>query len=78
MGKTPELCLTENKGFLLTKRLNGRRPELLLSLRQQYGKPTKPVKDARMAWKNKGENFSEALLKIRANGIKQNYEKTVV
>ena len=66
IGKIPELSLPVNDGLLFAKRLEGRHRELLWSLRQQYGKPTKPVKDARKAWKDKGENFSEALLKVRA------------
>lgn len=66
MGKIPELYPTENDEFLLTKRLEEKHHKLLLGLKQQYGKPIKPIKDARKAWKDTGENFSEALLKMRA------------
>lgn len=66
IGKTPELCLPVNDGLLFAKHPKEKHHELLWSLRQQYSKPTKPVKNARKAWKDKGESFSEALLKMRA------------
>ena len=63
--KITELSLTEIGGLFSAKRLKERHYELLQKLKQQYGKPKKSVKDARKAWKDKYENFSEELLKMR-------------
>lgn len=63
--KITELSLTEIGGLFSARRLKERHHELLQKLKQQYGKPKKSVKDARKAWKNEGESFSEELLKIR-------------
>lgn len=65
IGKITELNLTEIGGFIYAKRLKERHHELLQKLKQQYGKPKKSVKDARKAWKDEGESFSEELLKMR-------------
>lgn len=47
------------------RRLKERHHELLQKLKRQYGKPKKSVKDARMAWKDEGESFTEELMNIR-------------
>lgn len=63
--KITDLSLTEIGGLFHAKRLSERHIKLLRRLKLQFGKPTKSVKNARMAWKDKEENFSDELLRMR-------------
>lgn len=64
-GKITELSFREIGGLFYVKRLEERHHELLRELKQQYGKPKRSVKDAREAWRDGGESFSEELLRMR-------------
>lgn len=62
---TPELSLTEISGFFHARQLKKKHHDLLEVLKKEYGKPKKSVKEARKAWKDKGENFSDDLVSMR-------------
>ena len=63
--KMTELSLTEISGLFHAKRLKEKHHGLLEILKKQYGKPKKSVKEARKAWKDKGESFSDELISMR-------------
>lgn len=63
--KTTELSLTEISGLFHAKRLKEKQHGLLEILKKQFGKPKKSVKEARKAWKDKGESFSDELISMR-------------
>lgn len=64
-GKITELSLTEISGLFHAKRLKEKHHGLLEILKKQYGQPKKSVKEARKAWKDKGESFSNELISMR-------------
>jgi len=63
--KITELSLTEISGLFHAKRLKKKHHDLLEILKKQYGKPKKSVKEARKAWKDRGESFSDELISMR-------------
>ena len=63
--KITELSLTEISGLFHVKRLKEKHHGLLEILKKQYGKPKKSVKEARTAWKDKRESFSDELIRMR-------------